>query len=335
MKANTDAYAGTTPPEAGMNIDRAGLMQAVAPRVSVIVPAYNAVAFLEQALDSALAQQFTGFEIVIVNDGSTDATGEIADCYAARHPQLVRVLHKPNGGLPAARNTAIAAARGELFALLDADDVWYPHHLATAVAAFDEDPSLGMVHANIERIDGRGERIMVCGPRWLDSSDPYASLALRLEHVSCPTVVFRRSCVDVVGAFDLQFTGFGCEDRDLWLRIMERYPVRYLDVVTASYRLHGNNMSGNHLKMTAARLKLLDKMRRSPRGAALARHARAMIESDRSLELFNAGHRRNAMAAQLRALAMQPQSALIWRRAFGMVRRYAALAAARVPAQAG
>ena len=292
------------------------------PRVSALVPAYNADAYLGQALDSALAQRFADFEVVVVDDGSTDDTGEIADRYAALHPDRIRVIHQPNAGLPAARNAAIEMARGELFALLDSDDVWQPDHLRLAVAAFDANPELGLVHANIERIDAQGHWIMTCGPRWQDVRDPYAAIALRLEHVSCPTVVFHRRCVEVVGAFDLQFTGLGCEDRDLWLRIAERFPIRYLDVVTASYRLHGNNMSANHGKMHAARLKLLDKLHESPRGAAIVDHVAAMIESDRGLEMHDAGRRGDALLAQLRALRHQPQSWLIWHRAFGLARRY-------------
>jgi glycosyltransferase involved in cell wall biosynthesis len=305
------------------------------PRVTALVPAYNAAAFLEQALDSALAQRYDNFEVVVVNDGSTDDTGAIADRYAAAHPDRIRVVHQRNAGLPAARNAAIAVARGELFALLDSDDVWKPDHLRLAVEAFDANPQLGLVHGNIERIDARGEWIMTCGPRWRGVRDPYAAIALRLEHVSCPTVVFHRRCIEAVGPFDLQFTGLGCEDRDLWLRIAERFPIRYLDVVTASYRLHGNNMSANHGKMTAARLKLLDKLRASPRGAAIADHVAAMIESDRGLEMHDAGRRRDALVAQFRALRHRPQSLLIWRRAFGLARRYATGSSAARPAVGG
>jgi amino acid adenylation domain-containing protein len=293
------------------------------PRVTALVPAYNAGAYLALALDSALAQRFSDFEVVVIDDGSTDDTGAIADRYAAAHPERIRVIHQPNAGLPAARNAAIATARGELFALLDSDDLWKPDHLQLAVAAFDANPQLGLVHANIERIDARGHWIMTCGPRWRDVRDPYAAIALRLEHVSCPTVVFHRRCVEAVGAFDLQFTGLGCEDRDLWLRIAECFPIRYLDVVTASYRLHDNNMSANHGKMGEARRKLLDKLHESPRGAAIADHAAAMVESDRGLEMNDAGRRGDALQAQLRALRRRPQSWLIWRRTFGLARRYA------------
>jgi glycosyltransferase involved in cell wall biosynthesis len=293
-------------------------MNTSSPRVTALVPAYNAAAFLAEALDSALAQTCRDFEVVVVDDGSTDATGRIADDYAARNPDRIRVVHQANGGLPAARNAAIAAARGELFALLDADDVWMPQHLERAVAAFDADHGLGLVHANIERIDAAGRSIEVCGPRWRNVRDPYAALALRLEHVSCPTAVFRRRCVEVVGGFDLQFTGLGCEDRDLWLRIVERFPIRYLDEVGARYRMHGSSMSANHAKMAEARQRLLDKLRGSARGAPLARHVAAMIDSDLGCELLSRGAHAAALRAQCRALARRPHTPLIWRRTLGL-----------------
>jgi glycosyltransferase involved in cell wall biosynthesis len=297
-------------------------MSGALPRVSAIVPAYNASAYLAEALDSALAQTFASLEIIIVDDGSTDATAAIADGYAAAYPGRVRVIHQPNAGLPGARNTAIAAARGELLALLDADDVWLPDHLERVVAAFDAEPELALVHANIERIDASGRTTETWPRRWRNRKDPYAAVATRLEHVSCPTVVFRRRCVEEIGGFDPQFTGLGCEDRDLWLRIFERYPVRYIDHVTARYRTHGSNMSGNHRKMAAARQRLLEKLSRTPRGAPLTRHVAAMIESDLGAELQHDAQYQAAFRAQLRALSWRPYTKKVWRRLFGLTRAW-------------
>ena len=298
------------------------MTESTAPRVTALVPAYNAAAWLAETLDSALAQSFRDFEVVVVDDGSSDATGAIADRYAAQHPERIRVIHQANAGLPAARNAAIAAARGEYLALLDADDVWRPDHLQRAVAALDADPGLGLVHANIERIDAEGRTIEVCGPRWRGVADPYAALALRLEHVSCPTAVFRRSAVEAVGGFDLRFTGLGCEDRDLWLRIVERFGIRYLDHVTAGYRMHGGSMSANHERMGKARQCLLDKLRATPRGAPLARHVAAMIASDLGYELQRNGRYGAALRAHLRALAWRPQTPLLWWRLAGLARAW-------------
>jgi len=284
------------------------------PRVSVLVPVYNGQDYLVEALESALAQCYRSFEVIVVDDGSTDASASIARMYARRSDGRVRVVAQANAGLPAARNAAMAAARGEFFALLDADDVWLPHHLSHAVAALDADPAVGLVHANIERIDGSGRPIGVPMRLWRLQDDAFKAIALRHEHVSCPTAVFRRSCVDAVGGFDPQFTGLGCEDRDLWLRIAERWKLRYLDTVAARYRVHGKNMSGNRERMGQARRRLVEKLAAMPRGAALARHAGAMIDSDLGDELLAQGDCRGALRAQLRALRRRPLTQLAWRR---------------------
>lgn len=284
------------------------------PRVSVLVPVYNGQAYLAEALDSALAQSYRSFEVIVVDDGSTDASGSIARMYAYRSNGRVKLVRQANAGLPAARNAAIAAAQGEFFALLDADDVWLPNHLAHAVAALDADPTVGLVHANIERMDAQGRSLGVPLRFWNLQSDAYSAVALRHEHVSCPTAVFRRACVDDVGAFDTRFTGLGCEDRDLWLRIAEGWRLRYLDQVSARYRIHGRNMSGNRERMAAARRALVEKMSQSQRGAALARHAAAMVDSDLGHELLAHGDCGGALRAQLRALRTRPLTSLAWRR---------------------
>ena len=285
-----------------------------APRVTAIVPLYNTRAYIEQALDSALAQRYRRFEVVVVDDGSTDGSGEIVRRYVARFPRRVRLVQQPNAGLPAARTTALYAGRGDYFALLDADDAWHPDHLAQAMDAFDADPDLGLVHANIRRIDGEGRLLGVPARHWRPGIDAYRVLALREEHVACPTAVFSREAVNKVGGFDPQFTHLGCEDRDLWLRIAERFRLRYLDRVAADYRVHAHGMSRNRERMARARQRLLCKLALSPRGKPLYGVARAMIESDLGLEYLAEGRLRDALAAQLRAIARCPNARLPWRR---------------------
>ena len=284
------------------------------PRVTVVMPMYNARAYAAQAIESALAQAYRSFEIVVVNDGSTDGSDEIAHDYARRFPGRVRVIDQRNAGLPAARNTALNAGRGDYYALLDADDVWHREHLQRAMQAFDADPDLGLVHANIRRVDAQGAELGVPARGWHRGLDPYRALALREEHVACPTAVFSREAIRAVGGFDSQFTGLGCEDRDLWLRIAERFRLRYLDCVTTDYRVHAGSMSRNRGRMAQARQRLLCKLALSPRGAPLYAQGQAMIESDLGLELLDEGRWWPALRAQLRALAIRPQTKLIWRR---------------------
>ncbi|HET7845419.1 MAG TPA: glycosyltransferase [Xanthomonadales bacterium] len=283
------------------------------PRVSVLMPVYNGERWIREALDSALAQTFRDFEIVVFDDGSTDSSRAIALEYQAANPGRVRVFWQDNQGLARVRNATLRVARGDLLAFLDCDDVWLPHHLATAVACFDREADLAMVHANIVRIGPSGEVLDPARPRWRarHCGDPFASLLLRREHISNVTAVVRRSVLDRVGDFDPRF--HGCEDRDLWLRVAHDFPVRYVDEVTAYYRMHGSNTSGNLDRMLGARRQLVDKFATTRRGRALRRRALAAIEMEAGAILRDAGRMRDARYAYLRAALRQPSRMAIWK----------------------
>ena len=291
------------------------------PLVSAITPAYNAERFLGEAIESVLGQSFADLEIVIVNDGSRDGTGALADRYAAENPGRVRVVHQENKGLPLARNAAIDAARGRYLALLDADDVWLPGHIESCVARLESDSALGLVHANVEYIDGEGKLLGTESEsgRWShDGLDPYTEVLLRRQHVTCPTAVFRRSVVDAIGAFDAQFNRLGCEDRDMWLRIAEVSELAYIDEVQALYRVHGANMSGNYEQMWRARQVLVNKHIARPCGRPLRRRALAAIFADRGHELAIEAPPMPALAAFARALSRDPFRVDAWK---GLLRR--------------
>src|SRR5450755_820624 len=163
--------------------------EAVTPRVSVIVPAYNAAVYLPHAIDSVLAQTFVDWEIVVVDDGSTDHTQSVVESYRPALADKLQYIHQSNHGLPAARNTGIKAARGEFIALLDADDVWLPQRLERGVQVLDSDPEIGLVHARVARIDTKG---MVIGQLKVDPQYMSGRIAhdiyIRRAHIVCPTV---------------------------------------------------------------------------------------------------------------------------------------------------
>lgn len=286
------------------------------PLVSVITPVFNGERWLGEAIDSALAQRFSSLEVIVVNDGSTDDSLAIARD-RARCDARVRVVDQDNSGLPGARNRALKMARGAYLALLDADDAWLRDHLLLAMQAFERDPDLGLVHANIERVDADGACVDIPNRFWHPDMDPFDALALRHEHVSCPTAVFSRLALETVGGFDPRFTGLGCEDRDLWLRIAGRFRVRYLDQVTARYRLHPTSMSAASDRMALARQMLVAKLAESARGARLVSQMEAMIDSDRGLGLSQQGQHVRAICQQWTALRQQPTDRLIQRRLIG------------------
>ena len=141
------------------------------PTVSVVLPAYNAEAFVAEAVESVRAQTYDDYELLAVNDGSTDRTGEILDELAAGFPAM-RVIHQANTGLAGARNAAIATMQGQYIALLDADDVWLPEKLARCVAFLDENPDLSIVYTPMDPFDGKtGKRMeghsKPCHAGWL------------------------------------------------------------------------------------------------------------------------------------------------------------------------
>jgi glycosyltransferase involved in cell wall biosynthesis len=284
------------------------------PRVSVIVPVFNRDAWLGEALDSIAAQTYEDYEVIIVDDGSTDRSREIALDRSRKSRGRIRVIAIGNSGVATARNTGLSEARGLYFAFLDSDDAWLHDHLERAVAAFEHDPDLGLVHANIERIDTRGRSLDVPVRHWQEVSDPFEAIALRHEHVACSTAVVAREAIEVVGKFDERFNGLGCEDRDLWLRIADRFRIRYLDHVATRYRVHPTSLSADLARMHQARRLLIEKLGRSERGRDLVAGMEAMIESDLGLEYLMRRKHRDAIRQQWLAIRLDPTARLLWKR---------------------
>jgi glycosyltransferase involved in cell wall biosynthesis len=285
-----------------------------APLVSAIVPVFNGERFLAAAIDSALAQTLGDLEIVVVDDGSSDASAAIADRYAAWYPDRVVVIHQANAGVCVARNAGIVAARGRYLAMLDADDVWLPHHLAVCVQTLAQRADIGLVHANIEKIDAQGKTLEPVMRYWDRSdADTFTTFYLRREHVSCSTVVVRRELIDAVGGFDLAFNRLGSEDRDLWLRCAVVAEFAFINDVHVRYRVHAANASGNIGRMHRARMLLVDKFSATSRGRPLRRRARAAAYCGLGEELLAAGQRGAAGRAYVNALVQRPLERRAWK----------------------
>src|SRR6185437_7103858 len=132
--------------------------------VDIIIPAYNAARFLPAAIQSVEGQTFSDWQIVLVDDGSTDDTKQVVAPFLARLGSKLKCIHKPNGGLPAARNTAIRNSSSEFIALLDADDVWLPERLEASIQSFEGHPEAGLSYGFIQYIDEEGTPL-----EWVDS----------------------------------------------------------------------------------------------------------------------------------------------------------------------
>ena len=191
------------------------------PEVSVILPTYNRGWILKEAIDSVLAQDFRDFELIVVDDGSTDNTPQILDSY---HQDLM-VVRQPNRGVSAARNRGIAAAGGGLIAFLDSDDLWLPRKLSSQVVFFNSNPE-AVINQTEEIWIRNGVRVNP-KTRHLKPSGMIFEPSLALCLVSPSAVMMKRSLFDEVGLFDEDLPA--CEDYDLWLRISWRYPVHLIE----------------------------------------------------------------------------------------------------------
>lgn len=227
--------------------------------VTVLIPAYNATRYLAQTLDSVVSQSYSQWHIVVVDDGSKDGTAELAEDYALRLPGRMTVLRKENGGVSSARNLGIRESRGDIIALLDADDIWLPNRLTETLKPFAADPEVGLVYGRIVRIDSEGRQL---GPPQAEQPpvpgrSMVVDLFLRRVHIPSPTVTIRRGCLERVGGFDE--TLVTTEDRDLWMRIAGHYKVSYVPEVVAQYRMAPGSITKNTDRMLRNQLRFVEK----------------------------------------------------------------------------
>jgi glycosyltransferase involved in cell wall biosynthesis len=278
------------------------------PRVSVIVPAYNAAVYLPFAIDSVLAQTYANWEIVIVDDGSTDNTRAVVDSYRSKLQDKLQYIYQPNRGLPAARNAGLHAARGEFIALLDADDVWLPQRLERGISILDADSGADLVHARVMRINAQGTITgqLKVEPKYMSGSIA-RHIYTRRAHIICPTVMFRKSCLQTAGWFDesMQAT----EDRDLWFRIALRHKVAYIDEVLAYYRLSPQAMTTNLDRLLQGQLYFVAKYHKSGAATRLDQlQALGNIYRELGDSLFRGGAVMKSIGSYLQAVRYNPLS---------------------------
>jgi glycosyltransferase involved in cell wall biosynthesis len=191
------------------------------PEVSVIIPTYNRGWCVAEAVDSVLDQDFRDFELIVVDDGSTDETPQLLEGYG----QAIRVLHQDNRGVSAARNAGIVASRAGLIAFLDSDDLWLPGKLRCQVEFFASHPEAFICQT--EELWVKNGRRVNPGKRHRKRDGMIFELSLDLCLVSPSAVMVRRELFDRVGRFDESMPA--CEDYDLWLRVSCRFPVHLIE----------------------------------------------------------------------------------------------------------
>ena len=192
------------------------------PVVSVIIPTFNRGKMIRQAIDSVLEQDFEGFELIVVDDGSTDETREILNRYGTR----IRVHSQPNRGVSSARNAGIRISRGAYLAFLDSDDLWLPRKLSVQMGFFKSHPQ-AMICQTEEIWRRNGVRVNPKKKHKKPSGMIYEP-SLELCLVSPSAVMIKKALLDTIGEFDEDLPA--CEDYDLWLRISCRFPVYLIDI---------------------------------------------------------------------------------------------------------
>lgn len=225
------------------------------PKISVIVPAYNVEAYILETLRSLSKQTFSDFEILVVNDGSTDRTAEIVTTFIQQDYRF-KILHKPNGGLSSARNFGIHQAQGEYIALLDGDDVYLPDKLATHVEVLDRNPSVGVVYSASQAIRENGE------PTWMQLSgkplypDALKSLLCKNFVGHGSNGIFRKAIIAEIGDFDESLNSV--EDLDFWLRVAgTKWQFYRVPSVQCGYRVRAAGLSFNLDQMQATQARVM------------------------------------------------------------------------------
>lgn len=218
------------------------------PLVSVVIPAFNAEAFIAHTLDSVLAQTYQNFEVWVVDDGSCDQTAAIVEQFM-QQDQRIRLLHQKNAGVAAARNLGIQHAQGDYIAPLDADDIWYPQKLEKQVRCLQEaGPEVGLVYAWSEAIDAGGKTLKEGYTASCFEGEVYTSL-LAYNFVGNASVpLIRRTCLEEVGCYNAELrnqNAQGCEDWDLYLRVGDRYQFQVVPEFLVGYRQLAGSMSVN------------------------------------------------------------------------------------------
>ena len=225
-------------------------------KVSIVITAHNYAKYLPQALDSALRQNFLDFEVVVVNDGSTDHTAEVLSHYAGN--DKVKIINTPGLGLAAASNLGIRSSHGDYIVRLDADDYFDENLLLVEATYLDNHPNIGLVFCDYYTVDAHGDII---------DRVRRAKVSDEVELLDRPALaagaMYRRRCYETVGGYNetLRYQ----EDYDFWLKFIEKFQVRNVSLPLMFYRQHGGSMSRNWTARMATRRQVKAKFAREHR----------------------------------------------------------------------
>ena len=208
--------------------------------VSVIIPTYNCSKYVTEAINSVLEQTYNNYEIIVIDDGSTDDTEGILSLYMDK----IRYVKKGNGGPASARNLGIKESKGEYVAFLDADDLWDSSKLEKQIALFDENLDLGLVHTALSQFIASLENMAPSFTNSVENNNDFKDLFWH-NFIGTSTVLVRKECFEKLGTFNEGSEYFSVEDYDMWLRIAQEYKIGYVADVLTFYRQHPDGISKN------------------------------------------------------------------------------------------
>lgn len=222
------------------------------PEISVIIPTYNYANYIKETIESVIAQTFKGFEIIVVDDGSTDETKAVLETYIKKN--IVKYIYQANQGLAAARNAGIKNSQGRLITFLDSDDLFTKDKLQVLREVLINNPSIGMAYGN--HLIWTGTKLYK-KPKFSSGQAPSGWILPQLFKtplMSADSVLIRRECFKQVGLFDERLTSG--EDWEMWLRLAKVYKIKYVDKIVAFVRVHPKSMSTNFIRMGENKLQI-------------------------------------------------------------------------------
>src|SRR5574341_182862 len=225
-------------------------------RVSVIIPCYNNEPYLRECLDSVLNQTFSDYEVIVVDDGSTDGTEVIIQNYLPR----VKYLRQSNQGPAAARNAGIEAASGEYIAFQDADDIWYPEKLEAQVKFMEANPRFAWIYSEMCTFNDR----QILQASWFSDRPTHQGKVfeqlINNNFIPTITVMIKKETLLSMNCFDVNLRS--CEDKDIWLRLAWKYEIGRLNKVLAKRRFHSHNLCRDNRLMIASEVEVMRKLRK-------------------------------------------------------------------------
>jgi len=224
--------------------------------VSVIIPAYNAQQFIAEALDSVFSQTYKNFEVIVINDGSTDGTQKLLERYKNKFGEQLIIINQSNQGQVIAKNNGLKVAKGEFIAFLDSDDKWAPEKLQLQLDLMSKSSNIGLCYTEAILINEKGAKIGYRQVNDLYKGKCFERLIMR-NNITASSVMIRKECIDKVGFYDEKLKT--CENWDLWLRISRFYELSFIKKPLAYYRIHKGHMSNQINRMRKGRIYVIKK----------------------------------------------------------------------------